>query len=173
MAETTAAGPAPKSAQSSRTQMTEFVLPTHANALGGVFGGQILAWMDLCAAICAQRFTGSLCVTAGMDELSFELPIQVGQVVRLEARVTAAFRTSLEIFVDVRGEDSVSGRTWPCVSGYVTFVAIKGNAPAAVVPPLLVETDAERADHGAATERRRLRLARRAAATPPVVSNRS
>ncbi len=170
MAETTLASPAAKSAQSSRTQMTEFVLPTHANALGGVFGGQIMAWMDLCAAICAQRFTGSLCVTAGMDELSFELPIQIGQVVRLEARVTAAFRTRLEIFVDVRGEDSVTGRTWPCVSGYVTFVAIRDGAPAAVVPPLLVATDEERAHHGAATERRRLRLARRAvAAAPPVI----
>lgn len=163
----------PKSATGSRTQMTEFVLPTHANALGGVFGGQILAWMDLCAAICAQRFTGSLCVTAGMDELSFELPIQVGQVVRLDARVTAAFRTSLEIFVDVRGEESTSGRTWPCVSGYVTFVAIKDGAPAAVVPALLVETDDDLAHHGAATERRRARLARRAAAAPAAVKRES
>ena len=96
--------------------MTEFVLPTHANALGSVFGGQVMAWIDLCGAICAQRHTGRIAITAGMDELSFERPIKVGQVVRLRARVTATFRTSLELLVVAEGEDAVAGETWPCVS---------------------------------------------------------
>ena len=144
--------------------MTEYVLPVHANALGTVFGGQILAWMDLCAAICAQRYASSVGVTAGIDDLSFEGPIHVGQVVRLEARVTAAFRTSLEIFVDVTGEDATTGRTWPCVSGYLTFVSQKDGKPSRV-PQLISETDDEKADVEAANERRRMRLARRAPAS--------
>ena len=75
----------PRSPAASVTNMTEYVLPTHANVLGNVFGGQILAWVDLCAAICAQRHTGHIIITAGVDELSFEKPIKVGQVVLLSA----------------------------------------------------------------------------------------
>jgi acyl-CoA hydrolase len=150
-----------RGAAESVTSMTEYVLPTHANALGNVFGGQVLAWMDLCAAICAQRFAGVICVTAGIDELSFEGPIQVGQVVRLEARVTATFRTSLEVFVDVRGEDPSTRETWPCVSGFLTFVGFRDGSPSPV-PQLLVETPAEAAAVAAARARREARLARRA-----------
>ncbi len=147
-------------AADSVTNMTEYVLPTHTNALGNVFGGQVLAWMDLCAAICAQRFCGSIAVTAGIDDLSFEQPIQVGQVVRLEARITAAFRTSCEVFVDVRGEDAMTGRTWPCVSGYLTFVAFRDQKPAPV-PRLIVETPEDEAHLRAAEERRKARLEKR------------
>ncbi len=101
-----------------------------------------------------------ICVTAGIDELSFEGPIQVGHVVRLEARVTATFRTSLEVFVDVRGERPSTRETWPCVSGYLTFVGLRDGSPAAV-PQLLVETSAEAAAVAAARARREARLARR------------
>jgi acyl-CoA hydrolase len=141
--------------------MTEYVLPTHANALGNVFGGQVMAWMDLCAAICAQRHTGNICITAGIDDLSFEEPIKVGQVVRLSARVTAAFRTSVEIEVDVRGEDAMTGRTWPCVSAYLTFVGVGADLRPTAVPPLLTGTEEERARAAEAAERRALRLSRR------------
>jgi len=140
--------------------MTEYVLPTHANALGAVFGGQILAWMDLCAAICAQRFAGCICVTAGIDELSFEEPVRVGHVVRLEARVTAAFRTSCEVFVEVLGEEATTGETWPCVSGFLTFVAFREGKPASL-PALRISTPEEEAMQQAATRRRSQRLARR------------
>ena len=114
----------PKRVADSLATMTEYVLPTHANALGNVFGGQILAWVDLCAAICAQRHTGSMAITAGVDDLSFEQPIKVGQVVRLSARMTAAFRTSVEILVEVEGEDAMTGARWPCVTAFVTYVAV-------------------------------------------------
>ena len=87
----TETSPAPKRPADSVTTMTEYVLPTHANVLGNVFGGQVLAWIDLCAAICAQRHTRRTAITAGIDELSFERPIKVGQVVHISARVTAAF----------------------------------------------------------------------------------
>lgn len=145
----------------SLTTMTEYVLPTHANVLGNVFGGQIMAWLDLCAAICAQRHTHHTCVTVGIDDLSFERPIRVGQVVRLVARVTATFRSSLEIHVDATGEDAKSGQTWPCVSAYVTFVAIDADGRPVPVPPLERDSAQGQRELRNAEERRARRLARR------------
>ncbi len=159
--------PRPKRADDSATTMTEYVLPTHANALGNVFGGQILAWVDLCAAICAQRHTGHVAITAGIDDLSFDRPIQVGQVVRLAARVTATFRTSLEILVDVEGENAMTGERWPCVTAFVTYVAVAPGEPPntslrpTAVPQLILSTDEEKKLAAAAEERRRHRLSRR------------
>ncbi len=154
-----------KTPRESLTHMTEYVLPTHANALGNVFGGQVLAWMDLCAAICSQRFMGSIGVTAGIDELSFEQPIRVGQVVRLTARVTASFRTSCEVFVDVRGEEATTGETWPCVSGFLTFVSFKDGRPSEV-PELCPETPEEETLREAAVLRKSSRLAKRVHSRP-------
>lgn len=156
-------------ASRSLTTMTELVLPTHANSLGSVFGGQVLAWIDLAAAICAQRHTGHLVTTAGVDELSFERPIKVGQVATFTARVTAAFRTSIEVLVRVDGEDATTGERWPCVSAFVTLVAVSvggdgggdGEPRPCAVPGLLVATDEDRALALAAGERRAQRLARR------------
>ena len=143
------------------TTMTEYVLPTHANALGTIFGGQVLAWIDLCAAICAQRHTGRTVVTAGIDDLSFDQTIRVGQVVRLRAQVTAAFRSSVEILVTVEGEDAIRGKVWPTVSAFVTFVAVDEAMRPASVPPLILETEEERRLAAAAAERRSMRLSRR------------
>lgn len=150
-----------KRPEESVTTMTEHVLPVHANALGGVFGGQIVAWMDVCAAICAQRHTGSIVVTAGIDELTFERTVKVGQIVRLSARLTAAFRSSMEIFVNVEGEDAIAGEVWPCVSAFVTFVAVDSAMKPVQVRPLISTTDEERAAEAAAHERRRHRLEKR------------
>ncbi len=145
----------------SRTQMTEYVLPQHANALGTVFGGQIMAWIDLCAAICAQRHSGLMAVTAVVDDLTFEEPVRVGEVVRLEAIVTAAFRTSMEIEVVVEGEDAMTGRRWPCVDARVTFVAIDASRRPAEVPPLLLDGEAVRLSQAEGEARRTRRLATR------------
>lgn len=152
---------APRPASHSLTTMTEFVLPTHANALGGVFGGQVLAWCDLAAAICAQRHTGHVVITAGFDDVSFEKPIKVGQVVRLTARITAAFHTSVEILVDVQGEDATTGDLWPCLTAFVTFVAVGPDMRPVAVPPLAIETEEERKLAEEAAERRSIRLSRR------------
>jgi acyl-CoA hydrolase len=150
--------------EESEAAMLEYVLPTHANAMGNVFGGQILAWVDLCAAICAQRHTGRICITAAIDELSFAEPIRVGQVVRLRARATATFRTSLEILVDVEGENAMTGARWPCVTAFVTFVAVDDALRPTPIPALALRTDADRALAASAAARRAARLARRAAA---------
>lgn len=146
----------------SLTEMTEYVLPQHANVYGTVFGGQIMAWVDLCAAICAQRHSGRPCVTAFVDDLLFEGPVRIGEVVQLQARVTATFRTSMEIEVVVRGEDTHTRRQWPCVKSLVVFVAIDDERKPTAVPPLELDSDDVRASQHAAEERRRVRLTKRA-----------
>ena len=140
--------------------MTEYVLPQHANAMGNVFGGQIMAWVDLCAAICAQRHSGRTAVTAFVDDLKFEQPVKVGEVVRLRARITATFRTSMEIEVIVEGEDARTRRSWPCVDALIVFVAIDDEGAPTPVTPLSLDDDDVRASQARGEERRRLRLER-------------
>lgn len=140
--------------------MTEYVLPQHANALGNVFGGQIMAWVDLCAAITAQRHSGRIAVTAFVDDLKFEQPVKVGEVVRLRAHVSATFRTSMEIAVVVEGEDSRTGRRWPCVTAALTFVAIDENGKPTPVAPLAMTSDEVRASQAEGERRRNIRLRR-------------
>ncbi len=151
----------PKPQSASRTEMTEYVLPQHANALGNVFGGQIMAWVDLCAAICAQRHSGHIAVTAFVDDLKFEKPVRVGEVVRLHAQVLATFNTSMEIGVVVGGEDSCTGRRWPCVSAWLTFVAIDDSRNPTPVPRLVMDSDEVRASQLDGERRRAARLAKR------------
>jgi len=140
--------------------MTELVLPSHGNALGTIFGGTIMSWVDLCAAIAAQRHAHRSVVTAFVDDLLFEGPVRVGEVVRLEARVNATFRTSMEIEVIVRGEDSKTGRTWPCVHALLTFVAIDDTRKPVPVPPLVLDDEESRQRQRQGEERRAHRLAR-------------
>jgi acyl-CoA hydrolase len=150
-----------RSQADSVTEMTEYVLPQHANALGSVFGGQIMAWVDLCAAICAQRHGGSMAVTAFVDDLKFEMPVRVGEVVRLRAHVAATFRTSMEIEVMVEGEDSRTRRRWPCVQARLVFVAIDEAGKPTAVPPLAMDADTVRASQAAGELRRHDRLQKR------------
>ena len=143
------------------TEMTEYVLPQHANVFGNVFGGQIMAWVDLCGAICAQRHCARPCVTAFIDDMLFEGPVRVGEVVHLRARVTATFRTSMELEVVVTGEDSLTRRRWPCVSCMMVFVALDDERKPTPVPPLLLDSESLRASQAEADERRRSRLRKR------------
>jgi acyl-CoA hydrolase len=147
----------------SRTVMTQLVFPGHANALGKAFGGQVMAWTDMCGGICSMRHSGGTTVTASLDDLHFERMLAVGDTVIIEARVNAAFRTSMEVEVIVDGEDPLTGLRWHCVEARMTFVAIDAAGKPRVVPPVLVENedDARRLDE--ATVRRNQRLARRRA----------
>ncbi len=150
---------APVAQNSSVTQMTEHVLPQHANAFGNVFGGQIMAWVDICAAICAGRHTRRACVTAFVDDLHFVAPVKVGEIVCLEGRVTATFRTSLEITVEVTGENAVFGRRWVCTRARLTFVAIDGDGKPVPIPPLVVDSPELAASQAAGEARRTQRKA--------------
>jgi acyl-CoA hydrolase len=100
-------------------------------------------------------------VTASVDDLSFKRPVRVGQVVRLRAQVNATFRTSMEIEVDVQGEDTVTGDRWATVHCRTTFVAVLANGSPTEVPRLILETDEQRASQAEAEQRRRVRLERR------------
>jgi len=152
----------PKSSADSVTEMTEYVLPQHATVYGTVFGGQIMAWVDICAAICAQRHAARPCVTAFVDSLLFKRPVRVGQVVRLRAQVVATFRTSMEVEVGVLGENAITGEVWPTVECHVIMVAMSDEGKPTPVPPRLIESEADREAQSAADERRRARLAKRA-----------
>lgn len=153
---------APKSVSSSRTAMTQIVFPEHANALGSAFGGQVMAWSDLAAAICSMRHSGGLTVTAAVDDLTFEVPLRIGDIAVIEAQMNAAFHTSMEIEVEVWAERPDGTARARCVVARFTFVAIDAQRARRAVPPLVCETGEERARAEAAASRRAERLARRA-----------
>jgi len=148
----------------SATEMTQLVLPQHANVHGTLLGGTAMHWVDLAAAIVANRHSRRPVVTAAFDEMSFLAPVHVGQVALLHARLTFVDRSSMEIRVDVESEDVLTGERRRTGTAFVTFVALDPQTQRPVsVPPLIVETEAERAEHARALERRRLRLERRRA----------
>lgn len=148
------------------TEMAQLVLPQHANVHGSVLGGTVMHWIDLAAAVVATRHSRRPVVTAAIDEMSFLAPIQIGQLAMLRARMTLVDKSSMEIRVDVESEDLMSGERRHTSTAFVTFVALDpGTRRPTQVPPLLLGTDEERAEHGRARERRRQRLARRASRT--------
>ena len=150
----------PKPARESVAEMAEAVLPSDANPMGTAFGGKIVQWIDLCAALSAQRHCRAPVVTVSMDDLHFHAPIRIGDVALLTSKVTAAFRSSMEVEVRVTAENPVSGETRLCTTAYLTFVALDDIGRPTDVPPLLVETPEERQAFDQANERRAARLAR-------------
>jgi acyl-CoA hydrolase len=151
----------PKSPAESVAVMTQMILPSDANPLNAAFGGRILEWIDICGGIAAGRHCRHAVVTASMDDLHFHSAIRVGWVVTLRARVLAAFRSSMEVGVRVTAEDPLSGAQHLTTTALITFVALNADGSRAEVPPLKLETDAERAAFEAAHARRRERLDRR------------
>lgn len=145
----------------SAVEMTELLLPQHANALGTAFGGTIMSWIDICGAICAQRHCGRIAVTAYVDDLEFLAPIRVGDVVRLHARMNQAFGSSMEVEVEVRRERAGDDHLARCAVARLTFVNVGPDGKPAKVPELLLETDEARERASAAEARRAERHARR------------
>ena len=146
----------------SATEMIQLVLPHEANVHGSVLGGTVMHWIDLAAAVVANRHCRRPVVTAAIDEMSFLAPIQVGQLALLHACITLVDHSSMEIRVEVESEDLLTGERRHTSTAYVTFVALDQVTKRPVdVPPLVLESDEERAEHARAMERRRLRLARR------------
>jgi len=148
------------------TEMAQLVLPHEANVHGSVLGGTVMHWIDLAAAVTANRHCRRPVVTAAIDEMSFLAPINVGQLALISARITLVDKSSMEIRVEVGSEDLLTGEQRHTSTAYVTFVAIDPvTSRPAPVPPLILETDDEKAEHARALERRRQRLARRAEST--------
>lgn len=151
-----------KTVKASQVVMTELVLPTHTNSLDTIFGGVIMSWIDIAAAITAQRHSNKEVVTASIDELNFIAPVRKGWVVNLKASVNYVSRTSMEIGVRVDAENPRTGELFHTASAYLTFVAIGGNGRPVAVPPLILETDGEKRRNRDAIKRREDRLKRKA-----------
>jgi acyl-CoA hydrolase len=154
---------APNTPSKTRVEMNQIVLPQHTNALGTAFGGTVVSWIDVCAALAAQRHCRRIVVTASMDQLDFLAPIRQGQMVTLLATVNFVGRTSMEVGVRVDCEDLLTGQRAHAASAYLTFVALDEHGKPAPVPPLSPETPEEKLRWAEGEVRRahRLELARR------------
>jgi acyl-CoA hydrolase len=148
----------PRKASSSLTIMTELVLPNDTNVFGNLMGGRLMYWMDIAAALSAQKHCNAPVVTASVDNISFENPILLGNVVHIEAKVSRAFTTSMEVHMRVWGEDLKRQQKYKSNEAYYTFVALDEHNKPTPVPPLAPETEDELRLFDGALRRRQIRL---------------
>jgi acyl-CoA hydrolase len=149
----------PIPASQSHTIMTELVLPQHTNALGSIFGGVLMSWIDICAAIAGTRHCSHQVVTASIDALNFVAPVYQGWIVNLHSSVNFVSRTSMEIGVRVDAENPIQGKTFHTASAYLTFVALDAKGRPIPIPPVLAESIEQKRRFEAAKARRAARLA--------------
>jgi acyl-CoA hydrolase len=147
-----------KTPQQSHTIMNELVLPNDTNTLNNLMGGKLLHWMDIVAAIAAQKHSGKTVVTASVDNVSFGKCIKLGDVVTLEAKVSRSFNTSMEIHIVVHAENIPSGERFKSNEAYYTFVALDRNGVPVKVPQIEPQTEDEQKRYEGALRRRQLRL---------------
>jgi len=147
-----------KTPKESLTIQTQIVLPNDTNTLGNLFGGHLLQWMDMVASICAHRHCKRVVVTASVNNVSFKNPINHASLVTLEAKVSRAFTTSMEVFIDVFVEDPVSGEKTKSNEAIYTFVAVDQNGSPLPVPELVPETHEEKQRYDSALRRKQLSL---------------
>jgi len=147
-----------KTPSQSKATLTEIVLPNDTNNLNNLMGGRLLHWMDIAAALTAHRHCNRACVTASVNNVSFEYPIPKGSIVTLEAIISRAFTSSMEIFIDVWIEDTLSGNKTKCNEAIYTFVAVDTMGKPAKVPKVNPETDLEKKRFDGALRRRQLSL---------------
>lgn len=138
--------------------MTEMVLPSHTNSIGTIFGGVVMSWIDIAAAIAAQRHSQKQVVTASIDALHFVAPVKKGWIVNLKASVNYAAKSSMEIGVRVDAENPITGEKFHTASAYLTFVALDSNSKPTSVPKLIPETEDEKRRFQRAQQRRERRL---------------
>lgn len=142
----------------SRVVMTELVLPNDTNTLNNLMGGRLMHWMDIGAAIAAQKHSNRIVVTASVDNISFGKPIQLGDVVTLTASISRAFNSSMEVYINVRSENIPGGKSEVTHSAFFTFVAVDQGGRPIDVPEAIPETDEEKELYAGALRRRQLRL---------------
>ena len=147
-----------KHPRESFTIMNELVLPNDTNTLNNLMGGRLLHWMDIAAAISAQKHCNNIVVTASVDNVSFQHPIKLGDVITIEAKVSRAFNTSLEVRLDVYAENIPSVSRIKSNEAYYTFVALAEDGKTLPVPAIVPETAAEQELYDGALRRRQLRL---------------
>lgn len=147
-----------KTVSESQVEMTEIVMPQDTNSLGTIFGGRVMQWMDIAAAICGFRHCRTAVVTASVDALSFHCPIKIGEIVSIKASVNYTGKTSMEIGVRVDCEDPITGQKKHASSAYFTFVATNNIGRPISVPTLKPVSKVEQRRYKDAEKRRELRL---------------
>ena len=151
----------PKAVRDSQVITTQLVLPNDTNGLGNLLGGTLMHWIDIAAAIAAQRHADRVCVTASVDEINFHHPVRLGDVVTLQASVNRDFRTSMEIGVVVTAESRSGHDSRRANNAYLTFVAIDESGRPVSVPGVIPESQDEIRRFDEALLRRERRLANR------------
>ncbi len=147
-----------KTAKDSIAISTEIVLPNDTNTLGNLMGGRLLHWMDITAAISAYRHCSRIVVTASVNNVSFNQPIKLGDVVTLQAKVSRSFNSSMEVFIDVWVEDNMRQKKVKCNEAIYTFVAVDQLGNPIQVPELIPESEEEQQRFAGALRRRQLSL---------------
>ena len=147
-----------KTPQETRVHMAEVVLPEHTNLLNQLMGGRLMYWMDIAALIVSRRHSNRDVVTASVDNISFKNPIQLGNMVSLQAQITRAFHSSMEIYLRVYSENLTTGDRFESNTAFMTFVALDQNGRPTQVPDLKPQTKEEHALFEGAARRRKVRL---------------
>ena len=147
-----------KSPAESAVTMTELVLPQHTNALGTIFGGTVMSWIDIAGAISAGKYARCSVVTASIDALHFIAPIKLGHAVQLKACVNITGSSSMEVGVRVDSENLITGEKFHNVSAYLTFVALGSDGKPREVPPIDPKSETEKRRYKAAQKRRASRI---------------
>lgn len=147
-----------KNSSDSLVVMTELVLPNDTNTFGNLMGGRLMYWMDIAAALSALKHCSTPVVTASVDNISFTSPIKLGNVVHIEARVTRAFNTSMEVHLRVWGEDVLLQAKYRSNEAFFTFVAIDEKGKASPVPQIVPQDAEEIRLFEGALRRRQVRL---------------
>lgn len=148
----------PKKASETLAITTHVVLPNDTNTIGNLFGGQLLAWMDVVASVSAHRHSKRVVVTASVNNVSFQKPIKEASIITLESKVSRAFTSSMEIFVDVYVEDPLTGKREKSNEAIYTFVAVDQHGGPINVPEIIPETDEEKDRFDGALRRKQLSL---------------
>jgi acyl-CoA hydrolase len=147
-----------RTAESTLAVNTEIVLPNDTNTLGNLMGGKLLHWMDVIAAISAHRLCKRVCVTASVNNVSFNQPIKLGDIVTLKAKVSRSFNSSMEIYIDVFVEDRSTSAQLKVNEAIYTFVAVDQMGNTIAVPEVVPETSEEKARYEGALRRKQLSL---------------
>ncbi len=142
----------------SATHQEHLVRPQHTNAHGTLFGGEVVSWVDIAAAVCAMRHCNKPVVTASIDAMAFLSPIHVGWIVCLDASVNYAGKTSCEVGVKVTAMHPLTGERHHTASAYLTFVALDSYGRPSQLPPVVPETDEDQRRYNEAKVRREARL---------------
>lgn len=148
----------PRTPSESRTTLTDLVLPSETNPIGNMFGGELLARMDRAASIAARRHSRQIVVTVSVNHVAFNKMIPLGSVVTVEASISRAFKTSMEVYMDVWLEDRQSGERTKANEAIFTFVAVDEQGQPVQVPEITPETPLEKERYAAALRRRQLSL---------------